>query len=178
MYSLYRALFPGPKTEEPLYKRPELTNDTPNNTNIRPTFQIRWKKDADGADIPTIFIFAVVKHTPEEENKYFRKYLNFCKEAINNIVHPWAKQLKEYHDVSDWEMNSLVIGNGYYKNNCDGDYADCMYLHDSVPNGNTILEFNAPICFLQKGDLEVETFKDICEEILQNLYLEYFPNTE
>lgn len=177
MYSLYRALFPTKDTEKPKYKRPEFTSETPNNTNTKPVFQIRWKKDSDDEDIATIFILAIVKHDNEAHNIYFRKYCDFCKEAVNNIVYPWAKTLNDFHDINDWEMDSLIIGNGYYKDNCDGDVSDCMTIYDTIPNGNTTLKFEAVISFLERDDKKIESFKEKCDKQLTNLYYEYFPNS-
>ncbi len=177
MYSFYRSLFSNKKTNTPKYIRPDLSDDTPNNTNIRPVFQIRWKKDADDSDIATVFFLIIVKHKEEEHGIYINKCRDFCKEAINNVIYPWVQTLNNFHDINDWEMESLIIGNGYYQTDCDGNHMDCISIHDTLPNGNTMYEFDAIISFLEKDDLKVATFKEKCNEQLTNLYYEYFPNS-
>jgi len=176
MYSLYRSLFPNKNNEDPKYIRPTLKNNTPNNTYIRPEFQLRWKKGDDDIDICNIFFLIILKHDEKEYDIYESKCTEFCKEAINNVIYPWAKTLDNFHDINDWEMETLIIGNGYYQDDCDGEYKDCLSIDDTLSNGNTMYEFEAMISFPNKKDKKIETFKDKCNQKLTDLYYEYFPN--
>ena len=162
--------------EIPKYIRPTLYNDTPNNTNIKPVFQLKWKTDGNNEEYMTINWITVMKYDNIYHVKYRYKFYNFCTEAINNIVHPWAKQLNGYYDINDWEMDSLIIGRGYYKDRQDGDYSDCTRIYDMLPNGDMKYGFDAVVSSPEKDDPKLKTFDIECEKKLIELYLLYFPN--
>lgn len=160
---------------------PDQKTDTPNNTGIRPTFQIRWhKSDTEKYDNSRIYFLVIVKYDKKDNMKYRTKFCEFCEKAINTIVHPWAKTIDNYTNIEDWDMDSLIEGDSYvlpgYK--YEGDYYDCINIYDTVPNGNNMMEFEAHIYDIEKKDPKIRTFKGECEDKLINLYLEYFPNSK